>query len=108
MRLLQQRGAERLAEREALRAAVRTRLRQVLPRFFSGSAVWLFGSVTVAGTFHRKSDVDLAVEQPPAGLTQYGLIALLEEEIGQRVDVVLLPETRLRDKILATGEEWTV
>jgi predicted nucleotidyltransferase len=115
MRLLRERGLERLVQREALRGAVRARLRQILPHFFPGSAVWLFGSVTVAGTFHRKSDIDLAGEELPApkafgtrSLTHYGLIAILEEEIGQPVDLILLPETRFRDKILATGEKWIV
>lgn len=41
-----------------------------------------------------------------AGMSSYQLTSLLAEHMGRKVDVVLLPETRLRDKILREGEIW--
>jgi hypothetical protein len=39
-------------------------------------------------------------------MSSYQLTSLLAEHMGRKVDVVLLPETRLRDKILREGEIW--
>ena len=100
--------AERVARREPLRASVRAQLRRVLPSHLPGGEVVLFGSITRAGAFHQKSDVDLAVETLPAGTSLYSLIALLEEELGRPVDLMILSETRLREKIVREGERWTV
>src|SRR2546428_13202312 len=72
---LQLRWAQRIVEREILRNATRHHLLCVLPFFFGGKIVFLFGSLTVAGAFHRNSDVDLAVEILSVGMTLYGLIA---------------------------------
>jgi predicted nucleotidyltransferase len=50
--------------------------------------------------------VDLALAAEPASMSVYQLIAQLSERLGRRVDVVLLSESRLRDKILREGETW--
>ena len=41
-------------------------------------------------------------------MSLYQLTSLLAERMGRRVDVVLLPESRLRDKIVREGEAWTL
>lgn len=108
MKLLREMHADRVAKREPLRACVREKLRRALSTLLPGSEVVLFGSITQHGAFHQKSDVDLAVMALPAGCSLYGLIAILEEELERSVDVLVLNETRLREKILAEGERWTV
>jgi len=108
MQLLHQREAEGRERRERDRISARGRLQEVLSRYLAGHEVFLFGSITRPGAFHGKSDVDLALAVLPSGRTQYGLIALLEEELCRPVDLLLLPETRLRNKIEREGEKWTV
>lgn len=108
MRLLHQREAEARERRERDRISARARLREILSRYLTGREIYLFGSITRPGAFHGKSDVDLALTALPSGRTQYGLIALLEEELRRPVDLLLLPETRLREKIEREGEKWTV
>jgi uncharacterized protein len=94
--LLQQMEQERLQRRERLRAEVRRQLREV------------FGSLTKPGRFHEESDIDLALESEPPGMSLYQLISRLAERLGRRVDVLLLHECRFRDKILREGETWTL
>ncbi len=108
MELLRAMHADRVAKREPLRVGVREKLRRVLPTLLAGSEVILFGSITQPGAFHKNSDVDLAVMELPAGRSLYGLIAILEEKLGRSVDVLIVGETRLCQKILAEGERWTV
>ena len=67
--------------------------------------------VTVDGPPERlneASDIDLALESEPAGMSVYQLTSLLAERLGRRVDVVLLPECRFRDRIVREGEKWTL
>jgi predicted nucleotidyltransferase len=108
MTLLQQIESQRKLDREALRVETRQRLREELSRHMRGSAVIVFGSLTKPGRFNEFSDVDIALEAEPGGLSVYQLSSLLAEALGRRVDVVLLPECRLRDKILREGEAWTL
>ena len=44
----------------------------------------------------------------PAGMSLYQFTALLAEEMGRRVDIVLLPECRFRERIEREGETWTL
>lgn len=107
MYLLRERESQRLAERERLRTAARARLRTALHEILPGTEVLIFGSITRAGAFHKNSDIDLAVAAAlPETVSHYGLIGWLEEAMGRRVDVLLLQETRLREKILEEGERW--
>lgn len=104
--LLQQRDAQRQADRLTEWSAVREHLREVLHRHLPGRKVWLFGSVVERGRFNAASDIDLAVDSLPEGMSLYTLTALLDEEMRRPVDVVCLPESRLRHKIITEGESW--
>jgi predicted nucleotidyltransferase len=108
MTLLQQMDQDRAEERETLRLEVRRQLRLVLLELLPAARLWIFGSLTRPGGFQQASDVDLALEGEPAGMSIYQLTALLSERLGRSVDVVLLPECRFRDKILREGELWTL
>ena len=92
---------ERLSVRERLAAAVR----EYLP---TGSRVWVYGSLIEPGRFRVWSDVDLAIEADPPGMSIYLLASLLAERCRRRVDVCLLSETRLATAIRRKGEPWTV
>lgn len=106
--LLQDREESRRLARLSEWQEARERLFECLTRHLPGHRVWLFGSVTEPGRFNSASDIDLALESEPASLSIYTLTALVEEAMHRPVDVVLLPENRLRNKILATGELWTL
>ena len=107
MTLLQQMERQRLEKRERLRQEVCRRLREVLDRTIPGQLVFVFGSLITPGKFTDESDIDLALESEPPGMTIYQLIGLLSERMGRRVDVILLDECRFRDRILREGEPWT-
>ena len=94
-------------EAEALRIETRDRLRAALRALLPGTPVLLFGSLTRPGGFRRTSDVDVALWAEPVGISRFGLAARLEEAVGRPVDLVLLGETRFREKLLREGEVWT-
>lgn len=97
--------ARRGAEEERLR--IREALKRALHELLPGHSCWLYGSITTAGRFREWSDVDLAVDELPAsGPSLYLLLSLLSERVGRPVDVVVISETRLREKILREGEQW--
>jgi predicted nucleotidyltransferase len=104
--LLKKMAEERAAQEERLRLVVREDLKRALHAILPGTAVIVFGSLSRAGRFKEVSDVDLALDAEPRDLSVYQLIALLSERLGRRVDVILLPESRFRDKILREGERW--
>ena len=95
----------RETERRRLLDALRSELRALLP---AGEIVWVFGSLARPGSYGDYSDVDLALEQRPAAFSEYWLQGELELRLGRRVDVVILPETRLREKIEREGLRWTL
>src|SRR5258708_250253 len=101
--LLQKMTEARAAQAERLRLAVREALRAALCEILPGTSVVLFGSLTKPGHFTESSDVDLALAAEPSSMSIYQLTAQLSERLGRRVDIVLLPESRLRDKILREG-----
>lgn len=95
----------RRAEQERLR--IREELKRALHELLPGHRCWLYGSITAAGRFRDWSDVDLAVDELPAsGPSLYLLTSLLSERVGRPVDLVVIGETRLREKILREGELW--
>jgi predicted nucleotidyltransferase len=108
MTLLQKRDLIRRRRRLKALADARRNLRSALARMIPGSRVILFGSLTKPGVFNDRSDVDLALETEPAGISLYQLSGRLTEEMGRPVDVVLLSECRFRQKVLREGEAWTV
>jgi predicted nucleotidyltransferase len=105
--LLQKMSEERAARTERLRLTVREQLRTALREILPGIPVTVFGSLTQAGRFTDASDVDLALAAEPPGSSIYQLVAQLSERLGRRVDVILLSESRIREKILREGETWT-
>jgi predicted nucleotidyltransferase len=106
--LLKEREERRRRDRESEYERVRTELRGVLRRVAGLDEVIVFGSLTHRGAFHRHSDVDLAIWREPPGWTYYGLADWIAEAVGHPVDVILLNETRLKEKILREGELWTL
>jgi len=107
MTLLERMQHERLQKREEDRQRTRETLREVLRRIIPNQRVFVHGSLTKPGKFSEHSDIDLALESEPRGMTIYQLVSLLSEEMGRRVDVLLLEECRFRDKIIKEGEVWT-
>src|ERR1700737_2387955 len=107
MTLLQQMERDRKKRREGMRLAVRAELRNALQEFLPEQSVVLFGSLVKPDQFSEVSDVDFAIEKEPAGMTICQLTSLLGERLGRRVDVILLPECRFRERILREGEIWT-
>lgn len=104
--LLKVRDEERLAQREVLRRKVLNELRASLTEIAPGEPVFVFGSLLKPHGFHAMSDVDVAFEAEPRRWSLYGTQAELEERLHRRVDVMLLSETRLREKIEREGERW--
>ncbi len=104
--LLEKMDQERLQGGERLRTEVRRQLREALRQTIPGQRVVVFGSLAKSGQFSEESDIDLALESELPEMSLYQLTSLLAERMGRRVDVVLLPECRFRDKILREGETW--
>ena len=108
MTRLQQLNHERAERDERLHLEVRDHLRKVLRRFVAVDQVVVFGSLTKPHRFSDGSDIDLALECEPTGTSLYQLTALLAEEMGRPVDIILLSECRFRDRIDREGEKWTL
>ena len=108
MTLLQQMESERMQRRECLRAETRRELRAALSENLPAASVIVFGSLLKPGRFNEASDIDLALEAEPVGMSIYQLTSLLAERLGRPVDVVLLPECRFRGRIAREGETWTL
>jgi len=104
--LLQQLNRQRAEHREALRLEVRQRLRSVLQQLAPSDHVVVFGSLGKPYRFTDTSDIDIALNTEPSGMTVYQLTGLLAEQMGRPVDVVLLSECRFRDRIAKEGELW--
>lgn len=70
--------------------------------------MWVYGSLLNAGRFNQYSDIDVALARRPQKFSEYWLQGELELRLGRRVDVVLLEETRLAEKITREGRKWTL
>src|SRR5438445_12796773 len=108
MTLLQKMERNRSRDCENLRQEVRHGLWEALRQTLPNHRVIVFGSLVRPGRFNEQSDVDLALENEPVGMSVYQLCSLLAERLGRRLDVLLLSESRFRDKILKEGETWTL
>ena len=108
MTLLQTMDRDQKQRREALRLETRGKLRRALEELRPSHAVIVFGSLVKPGRFTETSDVDLALESEPSRMTVYQLIGLLSERLGRSVDVILLSESRFRQRIQSEGERWTL
>jgi len=106
MTQLQQLNRERAERNEALRIEVRERLRSVLRQLVPVDPVVVFGTLTKPHRFTNTSDIDIALETEPAETSLYQLTALLAEEMGRPVDIILLSECRFRGRIAREGEIW--
>ena len=84
----------------------RSLLRDALARHVPGTVVWVYGSLVKPGRFHEWSDVDVALESLPAGMTLEYLQSLLSADVGREVDVCLIDRTRLKPVIEGSGERW--
>ncbi|MBI2150860.1 MAG: nucleotidyltransferase domain-containing protein [Acidobacteria bacterium] len=106
--LLAQMARQRIENREKSRHEARRLLREVLRETIPNQRVFVFGSLLRPGKFTGESDIDLALESEPPHMSIYQLISLLSEQMGRRVDVLVLDECRFKDKILREGELWTL
>lgn len=107
MTLLQRRDAERDRERLVLFDRTRDQLREVLRALLPSSRVIVFGSITRRGVFNAASDIDLALFDDPPDMSVLGLMAEIDGRMRRPVDIVLLEQSRLKEKILREGEIWT-
>ncbi|MDO8540117.1 MAG: nucleotidyltransferase domain-containing protein [Opitutaceae bacterium] len=107
--LLQEITAATAARNEAERKRLLLRLREELGSLLPvGATVFVFGSLIQAGRFGEHSDLDLALTCRPAAFSEFWLQGELELRLGRRVDVLLLGETRLREKVEREGLQWTL
>jgi len=105
--LLQQRDQAIAIERESLRQVALEKLHLGLKRHLPEQPVWVYGSILKPGSFRLESDIDIALEHPSTDHSLYALQSLMTEATGHQVDVCLLEETRLKDKIMSQGQRWT-
>ena len=101
-------ASERKRRRDDAILADRTRelLRAALARHVPGTVVWVYGSLVKPSRFHDWSDVDVALESLPAGMTLEYLQSLLSADVGREVDACLIDRTRLRPVIEGRDERW--
>ncbi len=105
--LLRQRDQANATERELLRQVALERLHQAIKRHLPEQPVWVYGSIQKPGKFRLESDIDIALEHPSTNNSLYALQSLLTEATGHQVDVCMLEETRLKEKIMSQGQRWT-
>jgi predicted nucleotidyltransferase len=108
MRLLIEERERRRWRDAVLADQTRGLLREVLGQHAAGTAVWVYGSLVKPGRFHEWSDVDVAFESLPPGMSLEYLQSLLSAGVGREVDVCLIDRTRLRPVITREGERWIV
>ena len=106
MTLLQEIANRKKAQAEQLRRELLARLKTALHELMPGQKVFIFGSLVREGQFHQTSDIDIALEQEPAGRSIYGLISEMEDRMDRPVDIVLLRECRFQEKITKEGVPW--
>lgn len=102
-----ERERRELAAREGRRREVleraRATIRRIAPEYSALRTVHLFGSVTRPGRFHRRSDLDVAVEVDDLEV-ETRFRRALEEELGRPVDVRPL-RGPLVDAVELSGEK---
>lgn len=107
MTLLQKDEQRRAAERERKRQSIRARLRSALQEILPGKRAIVFGSLIRPGEFTDASDVDVALLEMPTDRSHFGIISELEERLHRSVDLIMLDESRFKEKIQREGELWT-
>lgn len=106
MWLLASQPEQRRRNDAAIAGCTRGLLRESLSRHVPGTAVWVYGSLVRPGRFHEWSDVDVALESLPAGMTLEYLQSLLSADVGREADICLIDGTRLKSVIEGSGERW--
>lgn len=106
MWLLAEERERRRRDDATLADRTRELLRVALKRHAPGTAVWVYGSLVKPGRFHEWSDVDVAFESLPSGMSLEYLQSLLSADVGREVDVCLIDRTRLKPVIEGSGERW--
>ena len=69
MWLLAAEREQRRRDEAILADRTRSLLHAALARHVPGTVVWVYGSLVKPGRFHEWSDVDVALESLPAGMT---------------------------------------
>lgn len=105
--LLHQRDQADAIENELLRHLALEKLHQGIKTYLPGQAVWVYGSILRPGRFRLGSDIDIALEQVATNYSLYAIQSLLTEATEHAVDICLLEETRLKEKIMSQGQRWT-
>lgn len=104
--LLQQRDQANATQNELLRQIALEKLHQAFKRYLPGQAVWVYGSILKPGKFRLVSDIDVALEQASTTYSLYALQSLLTAATEHQVDICMLDETRLKEKIMSQGQRW--
>ncbi len=106
MKLLLEHRDAVLARNEATRLRILSQLREFSRIHLKGCRLWVYGSLSQKGRFRQESDIDLALDLEPEGMSIYGISAWLGEILGRPTDVVILSETRFKDAIEKKGISW--
>jgi predicted nucleotidyltransferase len=106
MKLLLEHLEANSTQNEISRLAFLQKVRDLSHQHLKGCRIWVYGSLAERGRFRPESDIDLALDHEPESLSIYGVTGLLSEELGRPVDVTLIAETRLRDRIMEKGLSW--
>jgi hypothetical protein len=101
--------AERRARWERERQITLTQVLQLLDEYgprFSLREAYVFGSVTGAGRFDARSDVDIAIGRIPVA-SFFEMMTTLSLELGRDVDLVELDKCHFAHRIREKGVRWT-
>lgn len=107
LHLIQRRDERRREQAERMRLDALALLREAVSKVLPGQTIYVYGSVVRLGEFREGSDVDVALAAEPPDRSMFRAQSELTELMGRPVDVCLLQETRLREKIIREGELWT-
>lgn len=100
---------ERRARWERERQIALTQVLQLLDQYGPGfdlREAYVFGSVTGAGCFDVRSDVDIAVGRMSVA-NFFEMMATLSLELGRDVDLVELDKCHFAHRIRKKGVRWT-
>lgn len=101
---LARRKAQNEIQRQRLLAKTLRLLDELGPEYGIKRA-YIFGSVTKAGRFHAKSDVDIAVEQIDSP-RYFEAMSEFYNRLGREVDLVELDKCHFAHKIQREGLLW--
>jgi uncharacterized protein len=106
--LLDEANARRQQHNEQQRQVILAKLFQWLDQFaeqYGMQGVYVFGSLTTAGRFTERSDVDVAIE----GMNPdyfFDVMGYLVTELGREVDLVQLSKCHFAHRIREQGILW--